>query len=173
MDRQQSSSFDFRCLNIESSEFMARFDIRASKIESRWGETSASKIESRWSPNHLDSRLGGRQNHLDSIIPSPSRIRYLSTKWPSKIKATWFWRHVTSILRRFDIYRQLISICLIIEVSCVSSSRKGIQFLLVPLGLSVSYYWFPSRREPRSPNLKSRKRESLRNSWGIPGECTT
>ncbi len=50
------------------------------------------------------------------------------------------------------------------------SSQKGNQFLLVPFGLSVSYYWFPSRREPPSPNLKSRKRESLRNSWGIPGE---
>ena len=27
--------------------------------------------------------------HLDSILPSPSQIRYLDTKWPSKIEARW------------------------------------------------------------------------------------
>ncbi len=37
--------------------------------------------------NYLDSKLDGRQNHLDPILPSPSQIRYLATKWPSKIEA--------------------------------------------------------------------------------------
>ena len=34
------------------------------------------------------------------------------------------------------------------------SSQKGTKFLLVPFSLYVTYYWFPSRREPHSLNLK-------------------
>ncbi len=29
------------------------------------------------------------EGYLDPILPSPSQIRYLATKWPSKIKSRW------------------------------------------------------------------------------------
>ncbi len=41
---------------------------------------------------------------------------------------------------------------------------EGNEFLLIPPGLYVALYWFPSWEEPEFPFFKSRKREFLGNS---------
>ena len=42
--------------------------------------------------------------------------------------------------------------------------KKGTSFCLIPPGLYVVLYWFPSWEEPEFPFFKSQKREFLGNS---------